>query len=121
SVHWGRSHDRLGIALGIDGLSALHRDYLAACGCGIMLCDGTLDDGHERVIEACYRAQLRRHVQPGPDLQWIANPGYNRARGPARVIGVRDRRARARRDRTHRPFRPTTFRFHLPLSHEPRP
>ncbi|EQD60331.1 Carbohydrate-selective porin OprB, partial [mine drainage metagenome] len=85
SVHWGRSHDRLGIALGIDGLSALHRDYLAACGCGIMLCDGTLDDGHERVIEACYRAQLRRHVQPGPDLQWIANPGYNRARGPARV------------------------------------
>jgi hypothetical protein len=88
-VYWGRSHDRLGIALGIDGLSAPHRDYLAAGGCGFMLCDGALDDGHERVIETYYRLQLGRYLQVSPDLQWVANPGYNRARGPARVIGVR--------------------------------
>ncbi|MHB8570737.1 MAG: carbohydrate porin, partial [Metallibacterium sp.] len=51
-----------------------------------MLCDGALDDGHERVIEAYYRAQLARYLRVSPDLQWIANPGYNRTRGPARVI-----------------------------------
>jgi carbohydrate-selective porin OprB len=88
-AHWGRSQDQLGVALGIDGLSALHRDYLAAGGCGFMLCDGALDYGHERVVEAYYRAQLGRYLQVSPDLQWISNPGYNRARGPARVIGVR--------------------------------
>ncbi len=88
-VHWGRSQDRLGLALGIDVLSALHRDYLAAGGCGFMLCDGGLDYSHERVIVAYYRAQLGRYLQVSPDLQWITNPGYNRARGPARVAGVR--------------------------------
>ena len=88
-AHWGRPRDRLSVALGIDGLSAPHRDYLAAGGCGFMLCDGALDYGSERVVEAYYRAQFGRYLQVSPDLQWIANPGYNRARGPARVIGVR--------------------------------
>ena len=88
-VHWGRPRDRLGVALGIDGLSALHRDYLAAGGCGFMLCDGALDYGHERVVEVYYRAQFGPYLQVSPDLQWITNPGYNRARGPARVVGVR--------------------------------
>ncbi len=88
-VHWGRAQDRIGVALGLDGLSALHRAYLAAGGCGFMLCDGALDYGRERAIEAYYRLQLGRYLQISPDLQWIANPGYNRARGPARVVGLR--------------------------------
>ena len=88
-VHWRRAQDRIGVALGLDGLSAPHRAYLAAGGCGFMLCDGALDYGRERVIEAYYRLQLGRFLQISPDLQWIANPGYNRARGPARVAGLR--------------------------------
>ena len=88
-AHWSRPRDRLGVALGIDGLAAPHRDYLAAGGCGFMLCDGALDYGHERVVEVYYRAQFGPYLQVSPDLQWITNPGYNRARGPARVIGVR--------------------------------
>ena len=88
-VHWRRAQDRIGVALGLDGLSALHRAYLAAGGCGFMLCDGALDYGRERVIEAYYRLQLGRFLQISPDLQWIADPGYNRARGPARVAGLR--------------------------------
>lgn len=88
-VHWGRAQDRIGVALGLDGLSVLHRAYLAAGGCGFMLCDGALDYGRERVIEAYYRLQLGHYLQLSPDLQWIANPGYNRARGPARVLGLR--------------------------------
>ena len=88
-VHWQRTQDRIGVALGLDGLSALHRAYLAGGGCGFMLCDGALDYGRERVIEAYYRLQLGHYLQLSPDLQWIANPGYNRARGPARVVGLR--------------------------------
>ncbi|MCK9367055.1 MAG: carbohydrate porin [Metallibacterium scheffleri] len=30
-----------------------------------------------------------RHLQASPDRQWVSKPGYNRARGPARVLGVR--------------------------------
>ena len=88
-VHWRRAQDRIGVALGLDGLSALHRAYLAAGGCGFMLCDGALGYGRERVIETYYRLQLGRYLQISPDLQWIASPGYNRARGPARVAGLR--------------------------------
>ena len=88
-VHWQRGQDRIGVALGLDGLSALHRAYLAAGGCGFLLCDGALDYGRERVIEAYYRLQLGRFLQISPDLQWIANPGYNRTRGPARVAVLR--------------------------------
>ena len=88
-VHWQRAEDRVGLALDLDGLAGDHRAYLAAGGCGFMLCDGALDYGRERVIEAYYRLQLGAHLQLSPDLQWIVNPGYNRARGPARVLGLR--------------------------------
>lgn len=88
-VHWRRPDDRLGIALDLNGLALVHRAYLAAGGCGFMLCDGALDYGRERIIEAYYRLQLGHYLQLSPDLQWIVHPGYNRARGPARVAGLR--------------------------------
>lgn len=88
-AHWGREDDRVGIAVSYEGLSSGHRAYLAAGGCGFSLCDGALDYGYERVLEAYYRAQLGKYVQLGPDFQFIEDPGYNRARGPARVAGLR--------------------------------
>ena len=88
-AHWRRSEDRIGIAFDLNGLASAHPASLAAGGCGFLLCDGALDYGRERVIEAYYRLQLGHYLQLSPDLQWIANPGYNRARGPARVVGLR--------------------------------
>jgi Carbohydrate-selective porin len=88
-VHWRRSEDRVGVAFDFNGLGSAHRAYLAAGGCGFLLCDGALDYGRERVVEAYYRLQLGHYLQLSPDLQWITNPGYNRARGPARVVGLR--------------------------------
>ena len=88
-AHWRRSEDRIGIAFDLNGLASAHLAYLAAGGCGFLLCDGALDYGRERVIEAYYRLQLGHYLQLSPDLQWIVNPGYNRARGPARVVGLR--------------------------------
>jgi len=88
-AHWGRSDDRLAAGISYQGLSTEHRDYLAAGGCGFILCDGALDYGYEKTFEAYYRFQIGRWIQLSPDYQYITNPGYNRARGPARIVGLR--------------------------------
>ncbi|MGH8279296.1 MAG: carbohydrate porin, partial [Gammaproteobacteria bacterium] len=88
-VHWDRAQDRLGLALAYNGLSSEHRKYLELGGCGFDLCDGALNYGYEKILETYYRFQLGPYIQLSPDLQFISNPGYNRDRGPARVIGLR--------------------------------
>ncbi len=90
-VHWGRPLDRVGIAYGINGLSAAHEQYLAAGGIGILLGDGRLSYGLEKALEAYYRYQAGRYVQISPDFQLIQNPGYNKDRGPIEVFGLRVR------------------------------
>jgi carbohydrate-selective porin OprB len=87
--HWGREADRLGVAGAVGALSAPHRAYLAAGGTGFLLGDGRLRYGPEQVTEVYYRIQAGAHVQISPDYQYYANPGYNRDRGPAQVIGLR--------------------------------
>jgi carbohydrate-selective porin OprB len=71
------------------GLSAEHRAYLAAGGKGFLLGDGRLDYAGETILEAYYRVQLGPHAQISPDLELVANPGYNRDRGPATVLTLR--------------------------------
>ena len=88
-THWGRADDRVAAAVVSHGLSAPHRDYLAAGGLGFLLGDGRLAYAHEWIGEAYYRWQPRAWCQITADLQAIANPGYNRDRGPAMVSGVR--------------------------------
>jgi hypothetical protein len=95
-VHWQRSADRLGVAAVIEGLSAVHRAYLAAGGAGFLLGDGALDYAHEQILEAYYRAQWSwshgdgaLRVQLSPDFQYIQNPGFNRDRGPVRFYALR--------------------------------
>lgn len=90
-VHWGRDEDRFGIAYGVNGLSAAHKNYLAAGGSGILLGDGKLNYGYEQALEAYYRVQLGPYIQVSPDFQFIQNPGYNKDRGPAEVYGLRIR------------------------------
>jgi len=88
-AHWGRTDDRLGIAYVWHGLSAEHRDYLAAGGSGFLLGDGKLNYGFEQILETYYRIQIGRYVQLSPDFQYIQNPGYNRDRGPVEVYSLR--------------------------------
>jgi high affinity Mn2+ porin len=101
--HWTRTDDRVGAAVAIEGLSAPHRDYLAAGGSGFLLGDGTLNYGHEQILELYYRAQLPwpfndstrvlqkypLKIQLTPDFQYIRNPAYNRDRGPVKFWAVR--------------------------------
>ena len=88
-VRWRRSRDVVAIAVADHALSPLHREYLEMGGRGFLLGDGRLSYAHERILEAYYRLQIGRFVQVSPDLQQIWNPGYNRDRGPATVLGLR--------------------------------
>jgi high affinity Mn2+ porin len=88
-IHWGRTEDRFGIAYGVNGLSSIHKRYLAAGGIGMLVGDERLNYGFEQVFEIYYRIQLGRYIQITPDFQNIWNPGYNRERGPAQVYGLR--------------------------------
>jgi len=88
-ARWGRKDDQLGIAFVANGLSAAHRDYLAAGGLGFFLGDGRLAYGPEEVLEARYGVQLGSHFTVGADYQHILHPGYNRDRGPANFYGLR--------------------------------
>ena len=94
---WGRKQDRIGVAYAVNGLSAGHRDYLAAGGQGAFLGDGKLNYGNERVFETYYRwtlpdwsmraGKLQTALSVG--FQHIVNPGYNRDRGPVQVYSFR--------------------------------
>jgi len=88
-VRWRRSRDVFAVAVADHALSDLHREYLELGGHGFLLGDGRLNYGHERIVEAYYRVQIGRFVQLSPDVQQIWNPGYNRDRGPATVVGFR--------------------------------
>jgi high affinity Mn2+ porin len=86
---WGRAPDTVGVALVANGLSGAHRAYLAAGGLGGFLGDGRLDYRTETIVEGYYRVDLGHGLQVSLDGQHIANPGYNRARGPVDVASIR--------------------------------
>jgi len=88
-THWSRAGDDVGVAFAADGISGAHRDYLAAGGSGFLLGDGALRYGHEVVTEAYYSARFGPFLTVSPDVIRIANPGYNRDRGPAVVLSLR--------------------------------
>lgn len=87
---WSRKNDELGTAVVVNGISAPHRDYLAAGGYGFMIGDGKLNYGHEAILEAYYKFSIPKlFLSISPDYQFVLNPGYNKDRGPVHVIGVR--------------------------------
>jgi high affinity Mn2+ porin len=86
---WHRGGNRLGLALASNGLSAAHAAYLARGGQGFLLGDGALAYGRETIAEAYALRRLRPGLDWGPDLQFIRNPGYNHARGPVWIAGLR--------------------------------
>ncbi len=88
-TRWNRKQDRIGLAFVSNGISSVHRRYLALGGQGFLLGDGALTYGRETIFETYYTAQLWRGIFASADLQHINNPGYNRDRGPVWVPAVR--------------------------------
>jgi high affinity Mn2+ porin len=107
-IRWRRSDDRIGLAFVSNGLSDLHADYLRRGGVGFLLGDGPgcnyattpptcpastganyLNYGRETIVEQYYNLHVWRGAFVAEDLQFIANPGYNRDRGPVWVFSLR--------------------------------
>jgi hypothetical protein len=88
-TNWHRSLDRAGAAFVSSGISKAHQAYLADGGLGFLLGDGGLNYGRETIEEVFYTAHMWRGQFFGLDVQHVNNPGYNRARGPFTVPGVR--------------------------------
>ncbi len=86
---WKRSHDQVGAALVINGLSQAHADYLAAGGYGFMIGDGKLNYGAEGIFEGFYSLEVIPAIKMTGDYQCLLHPAYNRDRGPVHVFAVR--------------------------------
>jgi high affinity Mn2+ porin len=86
---WRRSDDEVGLAVVINGLSSPHRRYLAGGGYGFIIGDGALSYAPELVSDLYYRAQLNELIALSGIYQFVANPGYNSARGPVHVFSAR--------------------------------
>jgi high affinity Mn2+ porin len=86
---WGRPDDTFGLAGVVNEISSAHIAYLNAGGLGILVGDGQLPHpGPEQIIETYYSLPIGIW-KATLDYQFIANPAYNRDRGPVSIIGAR--------------------------------
>jgi high affinity Mn2+ porin len=87
---WGRAQDNIGLAMVVNAIAPAHQRWLAAGGLGVLVGDGALPHpGDEQIIEAYYAWRPVIWGSLSFDYQHIANPGYNKDRGPANVFGAR--------------------------------
>ena len=88
-TQWGRPDDTFGLAGVVNGISAEHKVFFNDGGLGILIGDGQLPHpGLEQIIEAYYQFPVW-FWRVTLDYQFIANPAYNRDRGPVSVLGAR--------------------------------
>jgi high affinity Mn2+ porin len=86
---WHRPDDSAGLAMVLNGLSRPAQNYFVDGGLGILIGDGHLNYGLEKILETYYNAAVLPHVALGADFQYVTNPAYNRDRGPVCVFGLR--------------------------------
>ena len=87
---WGRPHDTFGIAGIVNSITGPHSGYLnAGGGLGILIGDGKLlNAGAEKIMEVYFSLPVG-FSKLALGYQFIANPAYNRDRGPVSVVGAR--------------------------------
>jgi high affinity Mn2+ porin len=87
---WGRADDTVGLAGVINVASTARLAYLDAGGLGILVGDGRLPhSGPETILETYYNIAVVKAAHLTFDYQFIANPAYNRDRGPVSVLSAR--------------------------------
>ena len=87
---WNRKDDEIGLAFVGNGLSAAHRDYLAAGGYGFIIGDGALNYSPEMIAELYYKLNAYQNkIYLTPEYQFILHPAYNIDRGPVHVFSIR--------------------------------
>jgi high affinity Mn2+ porin len=88
-TRWHRPVDKIGVAVVSNAIKRDHQEYLKLGGLGFLLGDGNLNYGRESIVESYYNWHAWRGLFYALDVQHIANPGYNRDRGPIWVGSVR--------------------------------
>jgi high affinity Mn2+ porin len=88
-VAWGRGGDTVGVAGVVNGLSEQARSYFSAGGMGVLVGDGWLNYGQEKITELFYNSHLTQRLSAALDVQYVINPAYNRDRGPVSIVGAR--------------------------------
>lgn len=87
---WHRPADTLAIGIVANAISRQAKAYFAAGGLGLLIGDGVLPrPGTEKIIEASYTWHPIGPLAVTFDAQAVANPAYNRDRGPVGVLGLR--------------------------------
>jgi hypothetical protein len=88
-TRWRRPADKVGVAVVSNAIKRDHQLYLKDGGLGFLLGDGSLNYGRENIVESYYTWHAWRGMFYSVDVQHIADPGYNRDRGPAWVGSAR--------------------------------
>jgi high affinity Mn2+ porin len=86
---WKRANDKVGVAFVSNAIKRDHQNYLHYGGLGFLLGDGGLTYGRENIVEWYYNAHLWRGLYAMAGGSYVADPGYNRDRGPVYVPTVR--------------------------------
>jgi high affinity Mn2+ porin len=87
---WGQPLHSWGLGLADNAISGAAQRYFRAGGIGILIGDGQLPNaGHEQIVETFYSVRFAPELSLTGDWQRIANPAYNRDRGPVSVLGLR--------------------------------
>ena len=88
-ARWRRPFDTVATELTASGLSGVHALYLARGGYDFLIGDGRLRYGPELISETYYSARVFPGAFASLDLQHVANPAYNRDRGPVWIPSLR--------------------------------
>jgi high affinity Mn2+ porin len=86
---WHRPNDTAATELTINGLSAVHAEYLAMGGHDFLIGDGRLNYAPETIWESYYSARLFPGFLTSIDFQHVDNPAYNQDRGPLWIYSLR--------------------------------
>ena len=86
---WHRPGDTFGLAGVVNGISKEEQDFFAAGGTGILVGDGALNYGWEKILETYYDFKIWKTIHGTLDYQFITDPAFNRDRGPVSVFGAR--------------------------------
>jgi high affinity Mn2+ porin len=88
-TRWHRKFDVVGTSFTAGGLSAVHREYLAAGGLDFLIGDGRLNYAPEYIWESFYSTRVTGGLYATFDFQHDTNIAYNHDRGPVNIYSVR--------------------------------
>ena len=86
---WHRPEDAFGFAYIVSGASRDNQEFLKVGGTDMLSGDGNLNYDPEKVLETFYDFQIFKAFHFTLDYQFVANPAFNRDRGPVSIFGTR--------------------------------